>query len=93
MANVSTSLSSLKQLIIRSLNLEGMTPEMIGDQDPLFGDGLGLDSVDALELVVALEKEFRIKIQSHEIDPEVFSSVSRLSAFIDLRKAAEESSA
>lgn len=93
MANVSTSLSSLKQLIIRSLNLEGMTPEMIGDQDPLFGDGLGLDSVDALELVVALEKEFRIKIQSHEIDPEVFSSVSRLSAFIDLRKAAEGSSA
>jgi len=93
MTNVSTSLSSLKQLIIRSLNLEGMTPEMIGDQDPLFGDGLGLDSVDALELVVALEKEFRIKIQSHEIDPEVFSSVSRLSAFIDLRKAAEGSSA
>jgi len=93
MPEASTSLASLKELIIQSLNLEGMTPEMIGDQDPLFGEGLGLDSVDALELVVALEKAFRIKIQSHEIDPEVFSSVSRLSAFIDLRRAAEGSSA
>ena len=82
---------SLKELIIRSLNLEGMTPEMIGDADPLFGEGLGLDSVDALELVVALEKEFKIKIQSHEIDPKVFSSVISLSEFIQTRMAVEGS--
>lgn len=83
------SAQSLKELIIRSLNLEGMTPEMIGDSDPLFGEGLGLDSVDALELVVALEKEFGIKIQSHEIDPKVFSSVSSLSEFIQSRMPSE----
>ena len=67
----------IKRLIVESLNLEGMRPEMIEDEAPLFGEGLGLDSVDALELVVALEKEFGIKIKSQEIGREVFSSVSR----------------
>ena len=83
---------TLKELIIRSLNLEGITPEMIGDADPLFGEGLGLDSIDALELVVALEKEFKVKIQSHDVvDPKVFSSVTSLSEFIQSRIAAEGS--
>jgi acyl carrier protein len=72
----------IKRLIVESLNLEGMRPEMIEDETPLFGEGLGLDSVDALELVVALEKEFGIKIRSQEIGREVFSSVSTLSEFI-----------
>ena len=48
-----------------------MKPEMIEDDAPLFGEGLGLDSVDALELVVALEKEFGIKIKSQEMGREV----------------------
>ncbi|HEX9671101.1 MAG TPA: phosphopantetheine-binding protein, partial [Thermoanaerobaculia bacterium] len=48
--------SRVKRLIVESLNLDGMTPEMIDEHAPLFGDGLGLDSVDALELVVALER-------------------------------------
>jgi acyl carrier protein len=78
----------LKELIIESLNLEGMSPEMIGDLDPLFGDGLGLDSVDALELVVALEREYGIKIRSSEVSPEAFSSVSSLSSFVESRRAA-----
>ncbi len=51
-----------------SLRLEGLTPEQIGDDAPLFGQGLGLDSVDALELVVAIEKKYRIRIKSHEVD-------------------------
>jgi acyl carrier protein len=58
---------------------------MIDDDAPLFGEGLGLDSVDALELVVALEKEFGIKIKSQELEREVFSSVASLSQFIEGR--------
>lgn len=72
----------LKKLIIGSLNLEGMTPEMIDDEAPLFGEGLGLDSVDALELVVALEKEFSIRIEGEETTREAFSSVAAMATFI-----------
>ena len=82
MSEVITTQDRIKRLIVESLNLEGMKPEMIEDDAPLFGEGLGLDSVDALELVVALEKEFGIKIKSQEIGREVFSSVSTLSEFI-----------
>ena len=82
MSEVAAIQDRIKRLIVESLNLEGLKPEMIDDQAPLFGDGLGLDSVDALELVVALEKEFGIKIKSQEIGREVFSSVSTLSEFI-----------
>jgi len=77
--------SRIKRLIVESLHLEGIRPEMIEDEAPLFGEGLGLDSVDALELVVALEKEFGIKIKSQELGREVFSSVSSLSQFIEGR--------
>ncbi len=72
----------LKKLIIESLNLEGMTPEMIENEAPLFGEGLGLDSVDALELVVALEKEFSIRIEGEETTREAFTSVSAMASFI-----------
>jgi acyl carrier protein len=72
----------VKHLIVDNLHLDGLTPAMIDEQAPLFGDGLGLDSVDALELVVAVEKEFGIKIKSNEIGREVFSSVASLSQFI-----------
>ncbi|HEX6203730.1 MAG TPA: phosphopantetheine-binding protein [Thermoanaerobaculia bacterium] len=72
----------LKEIIVEALNLEGLTPERIEDEEPLFGDGLGLDSVDALELVVALEREYGIKIRSNEIDPQVFANVSSLARFI-----------
>jgi acyl carrier protein len=72
----------LKEIIVEALNLEGLTPERIGDEEPLFGDGLGLDSVDALELVVALEREYGIKIRSNEIDPQAFANVSSLARFI-----------
>lgn len=75
----------IKRLIVESLHLEGVQPETIEDEAPLFGEGLGLDSVDALELVVALEKEFGIKIKSQEMGREVFSSVSSLSQFIEAR--------
>ncbi len=77
----------LKRLIVNSLNLEGMDPDTIEDEAPLFGDGLGLDSVDALELVVALEKEFGIKIQAQDIGREAFASVEALARFIETRYA------
>ncbi|MEO6192386.1 MAG: phosphopantetheine-binding protein [Thermoanaerobaculia bacterium] len=85
MSEAVTTPVRIKRLIVESLNLEGMRPEMIEDEAPLFGEGLGLDSVDALELVVALEKEFGIRIKSQEIGREVFSSVSTLSQFIEGR--------
>ncbi|HYX26110.1 MAG TPA: phosphopantetheine-binding protein [Thermoanaerobaculia bacterium] len=85
MSEVAATTDRIKRLIVESLHLEGMRPEMIEDEAPLFGEGLGLDSVDALELVVALEKEFGIKIKSQEIGREVFSSVATLSEFIEGR--------
>ena len=72
----------LKSLIIESLNLEGITIESIKDDQPLISEGLGLDSVDALELVVVLEKAYGIKIRSQEIEPRIFSSISSLHDFI-----------
>ena len=85
MSQVLETPSRIKRLIVDSLHLEGIQPEMIEDEAPLFGEGLGLDSVDALELVVALEKEFGIKIKSQEMGREVFSSVMSLSQFIEAR--------
>jgi acyl carrier protein len=79
--------ANLKRLIVESLNLEGLTPERIGDDEPLFGQGLGLDSVDALELVVALEKEYGISVQSHEMDRTVFATVRTLADFVEKRLA------
>jgi acyl carrier protein len=82
MPDPSRTRSRIKELIVHSLNLEGLSPESIGDDDRLFGEGLGLDSVDALELVVALEKEFGISVQSHEIERSVFASVASLADFV-----------
>jgi acyl carrier protein len=79
--------TNLKQLIVTTLNLDGLTPERIADDEPLFGSGLGLDSVDALELVVALEKEYGISIASHEVDRSVFGSLASLAGFVERRLA------
>jgi len=80
--------SKIKHLLVDALHLEGLSPSEIADDAPLFGEGLGLDSVDALELVVALEKEFKVPIQSHEVGKEAFASVSALAAFIEGRLGA-----
>jgi len=79
--------ANLKRLIVATLNLDGLTPDRIADDEPLFGAGLGLDSVDALELVVALEKEYGISIASHEVDRSVFGSLASLSDFVARRLA------
>ena len=75
----------LKQLIITTLNLEGMTPEQIDENAPLIGSGLALDSIDALELVVKLEKEFGIKISSSEESRTALASIASLADFIRQR--------
>jgi len=72
----------LKRLIIDTLKLEEITPEDIEDEGPLFGEGLGLDSIDALELVVALEKKYKVFIPDSEVGKKVFRSVKALAEFI-----------
>ena len=73
----------VKRLVVASLGLDGLRPEAIGDDQALFGEGLGLDSVDALELVVAMEKEFGISIASHEIGRESFASPRALAELVE----------
>ena len=72
----------LKQMIVETLRLEDITPQQIADDDPLIGSGLALDSIDALELVVQLEREFGIKISSSEESKQALASVASLAAFI-----------
>lgn len=93
MNDASSTRSRIKRLIVDSLRLEGLKPEAIEDDAPLFGEGLGLDSIDALELVVALEKEFGVRIQSQEVGREAFRSVAALASFVEARLAAPEAGA
>ena len=76
-------ISRLKTLIIESLQLEDIEPSDIDEDEPLFGNGLGLDSIDALELVVALEKEFGIIIPDEEVGKEAFASLNTLTDFVE----------
>lgn len=72
----------LKQLIVDTLRLEDTNPADIPDGEPLIGGGLSLDSIDALELVVRLEKEFGIKIASSEEARRALASVTALAAYV-----------
>ncbi len=81
--------SRLKQLIVATLKLEDVTPEAIADDAPLIGSGLSLDSIDALELVVAVEKEFGVKIASSEESRAALASVAHLAASIRLHAPPE----
>ena len=78
-------LARLKQLIVETLHLEDVAPSDIPDNEPLVGGGLSLDSIDALELVVRLEKEYGIKISSSEEAKSALSSVGALASFIRQR--------
>ena len=75
----------LKQEIIKVLNLEEMAPEEIDADAPLFGDGsdgLGLDSIDALELIVMLEKKYGIKLANPAEGKAIFKSVASIAAYV-----------
>ncbi len=73
----------LKQHLIQTLSLEEITPDKIDPDAPLFGDGLGLDSIDALELTVMLEEQYDIRITDLEVARAAFSSVNSLAKFIE----------
>jgi len=77
----------LKKIIIESLKLEDLDPEEIKEEEPLFGEGLGLDSLDALELVVAVEKYFGVVIENEDQGKEAFVSIVGLARYIQ-REAA-----
>lgn len=77
-----TLITDLKTQIIEHLNLEGVSPNDIDADEPLFGSELGLDSIDALEIIVMLERIYGLKIKSQEEGKKVFYSVRTLAEFI-----------
>lgn len=74
--------SKLKEQLVSNLNLTGVTPAQIGDDDPLFGEGLGLDSLDAVEIVVILQRHFGVEVKDMEKGREIFRSVNTLANYI-----------
>ncbi|MCG6868205.1 MAG: phosphopantetheine-binding protein [Gammaproteobacteria bacterium] len=77
-------IDELKSLLVSELNLEDISPDDIDPDAPLFRDGLGLDSIDALELAVLLDKKYGVKIKSSdERNQEIFASLASLAAYIE----------
>lgn len=76
----------LKQQIIEALQLEDIKPQDIEDDSPLFGEGLGLDSIDALELFMLLDKQYGIKVQSKEEGKQIFRSINSMAEYIDAHR-------
>jgi len=74
--------TELKQEIVDALNLEDVAPEEIDADAPLFGTGLGLDSIDALELIVLIEKKYGIKLKDPRKSREIFKSINVMARFI-----------
>lgn len=77
----------LKEKIIEQLNLEDVSIDEIADNDPLFGDGLGLDSIDALELIVMMDKDYGIKLADPKEGKKIFESIDSMAAYISANKA------
>ncbi|ETT01723.1 MAG: acyl carrier protein [Prevotella sp.] len=75
-------IKELKEEIIKALNLEEMTPEDIDEHEALFGDGLGLDSIDALELIVLLEKKYGIKLDNPAEGKKIFTNVVAIADYV-----------
>jgi len=80
-------LDELRSLLINELNLEDVKPEDIKADQPLFGDGLGLDSIDALELAIVIERNYGVKIKSgDDKNVEIFSSLASLAKHIEAHR-------
>ncbi len=80
-------MADLKEQIIAQLNLQDMKPEDIGNDQPLFANGLGLDSIDALELIVLLQQQYKIRLSNAEDGPKVFRSVRTMAEYITAHQA------
>jgi len=78
--------AELKVLIVEALQLEDVDPTTISDTDPLFGDGLGLDSIDALELATAIAKKYDIQVSQDQETRDAFRSVDHLAEFITTKR-------
>jgi len=76
----------LKEKIIAQLNLEDISVEDLQDDTPLFGDGLGLDSIDALELIVLLDKQYGIKLADPKEGRKVFETVQTMAEYIEAHR-------
>ncbi|AWG24695.1 phosphopantetheine-binding protein [Flavobacterium kingsejongi] len=74
--------SELKEKIITVLNLEDINAAEVNDDDALFGDGMGLDSIDALELIVMLDKDYGIKLRDPKEGKSIFQSINTMAAYI-----------
>jgi acyl carrier protein len=79
--------AKLKELLITGLRLQDVTPGGIDDDEPIFVEGLGLDSIDALELVVLIEEHFGIAIPDEEVGKKAFASISALAEFVAAEQA------
>ncbi len=86
--SVSEISRELKELIVRELKLEGKDPTTIEDEAPLFGEGLGLDSLDALQLAMSIEEHFGVRIPEGDEARPIFRSVASLAAYVDSSRAA-----
>ena len=73
---------NLKKLLVEHLNLKDINPEDIGDDQPIFGEGLGLDSIDALELIVMLQQHYGIRLTKADNGPQVLASVNSMAEYI-----------
>ncbi|WP_018345137.1 phosphopantetheine-binding protein [Cytophaga aurantiaca] len=83
-------ITELKKEIIYQLNLQDITPESIKDDAPLFGEGLGLDSIDVLELIVLLQKKYGIKVNGAEEGKTVFFSVKSMAEYITAKQQQQQ---
>lgn len=77
----------LKEKIIEQLNLEDLSVDEISDGEPLFGEGLGLDSIDALELIVMLDKDYGIKLADPKEGRKIFESIDTMAAYISANRS------
>ncbi|HEX3078971.1 MAG TPA: phosphopantetheine-binding protein [Puia sp.] len=81
-------MQKLKVQVIERLNLKDLKPADIGDDQPLFVEGIGLDSIDALELIVLLQQEYNIKLSNAEDGPRVFRSIRTMADYITANSGA-----
>ena len=89
MANLSALELEVARLIVESVNLDDVQAEEIDPQSPLFGEGLGLDSIDALEIALAIGRKYGVEIRSDDVDNHrIFASLRALSELIENRRSA-----